>query len=129
MLPETSIRLTDPFEGYTSAFSIYEGAETMVYRARSKGTGAPVIMKVTKNEYPTARELARLRREFAILRELDLPHTPKADSLQEHGRGLALIMVDIGHPTLRTILDRRKLDVEEILTIAISLCDVLSEVH
>lgn len=129
MLVESPIKATSPVEGYSSAVPIHEGTETAVYRARAVDTGASVILKVTKSEYPTARELARLRREFGILRELDLPLTPKAVALKEHGHGLALIMADLGDCTLRQLLDSRRLGVEDTIRIAISLSDVLSEVH
>jgi predicted ATPase/GAF domain-containing protein/tRNA A-37 threonylcarbamoyl transferase component Bud32 len=119
----------NPLEGYVSSLMIHEGAETLVFRARAAETGAPVIIKLTKNEYPTARELARLRREFAILRDIETPRTPRARSLEERGRGVALVMDDLGHGTLRDLLDRGPLDIETTLTIAISLSDVLAEVH
>jgi predicted ATPase/GAF domain-containing protein/tRNA A-37 threonylcarbamoyl transferase component Bud32 len=115
--------------GYVSAVKIHEGSETVVYRARSSATGAPVILKMTKTDYPTARELARLRRELAILRELDLPQIPKAYALEEHGRGLSLVMADIGLATLRDVLDDKPLSVEAAVRVALSIAGVLAEVH
>jgi len=115
--------------GYTSAVKIHEGAETVVYRARAAGTDAPVILKLTKSEYPTARELARLRREFSLLRELDVAEIPEAYALEKQGRGLALVMADLGHPTLREIIDTQTLSIEAALRIAISLSEILAEVH
>jgi predicted ATPase/GAF domain-containing protein/tRNA A-37 threonylcarbamoyl transferase component Bud32 len=129
MLVESPIVATSPVDGFASAVLIQEGTETVVYRARAVDTGASVILKLTKSEYPTAKELARLRREFGILRELDLPVTPKAHALQGHGHGLALIMADLGPCTLHQLLESRRIGVEDTLRIAISLSDVLSEVH
>jgi predicted ATPase/tRNA A-37 threonylcarbamoyl transferase component Bud32 len=129
MSAEVAHREFELFEGYHSVSSIYEGIETLVYRARAQADDAPVILKQTKNEYPSAREVARLRREFVVLRELDLAHTPRALALEERGRGVLLVMADIGHPTLREVLDGRKLDVETALVLAISLSNVLAEVH
>jgi predicted ATPase/GAF domain-containing protein/anti-anti-sigma regulatory factor/tRNA A-37 threonylcarbamoyl transferase component Bud32 len=129
MVAQSTTRLMSPFKGYTSAELLHEGAETAVYRARAEGTGAPLILKVTKSEYPTARELARLRREFSLLRDLDLTQIPKAYALEEHGHGLALVMSDLGHPTLREIMDAQRLPIEAALRVALSLSDVLAEVH
>lgn len=129
MMVDSDIHTASLFKGYTSAEELHEGAETVVYRARTLGTNEPVILKVTKNEYPTAKELGRLRREFSILRELALPDVPKARALEEHGRGLALVMSDLGVLTLRSLLDKRRLSVEDALRIAISLSDVLSAIH
>src|SRR5688572_28951318 len=110
---------TSPFKGYVSVVELHEGAETVVYRGLRADTGAPVILKATKNEYPTAKELARLRRELSILRELDLPQIPKPQGLEEHGRGLALVMDDVGLPTLREVMNEQRLPVETALRIAI----------
>ncbi|HZF50889.1 MAG TPA: AAA family ATPase [Polyangiaceae bacterium] len=129
MVSQSTARAAVSFDGYTSVVQIHEGSETAVYRARAAGTGAPVILKVTKNEYPTWRELARLRREFSIMRELDVERTPKPIGLEEHGRGLMLVMPDLCRRTLREVLDERRLDIETALTIAISVCDVLSAIH
>ncbi|MRG93764.1 AAA family ATPase [Polyangium spumosum] len=119
----------DSFEGFTALTPIYEGAETFVFRARSVADGRRVVLKQTKNEYPTAREVGRLRREFTILRELGEECAPEALALEEHGRGVVLIMADIGHPTLREILEKRRLDIETALTIALSITNALAAVH
>ncbi|HRI71558.1 MAG TPA: serine/threonine-protein kinase PknK, partial [Polyangium sp.] len=121
--------VAEPFDGYTSVTPIYEGAETFVYRARQTDSGTPVVLKRTKNEYPSAREIARLRREFVILREIALENTPRALALEEHKRGLCLVMADIQQPTLREILEKEKLDLETILFIAIGVANLLAAVH
>jgi predicted ATPase/GAF domain-containing protein/ABC-type transporter Mla MlaB component len=120
---------SSPLPGYASAVLVDEGYETTVHRAVRTEDGARVILKVTKSEYPTARELARLRREFGILRALDVPRVPRAVALHEHGRGLALVMSDLGSRTLRSLLEERRLTVGEVLALAVSLSDVLASVH
>ncbi|MDI3281884.1 AAA family ATPase [Polyangium sp. 15x6] len=117
------------FEGFTALTPIYEGAETLVFRGKRIADGARVVLKQTKNEYPTVREVGRLRREFTILRELGVDSAPEAIALEEHGRGVVLIMADLGHPTLREILESRRLDIETSLTIALSISNALAAVH
>lgn len=125
----TGASAVELFDGYTSVTPIYEGAETFVYRARRIEGGNPVILKQTKNEYPSAREIARLRREFMILRETALENTPRALALEEHKRGLCLVMADIEHPTLREILEQGRLDIETILVLAIAIANALAAIH
>jgi predicted ATPase/GAF domain-containing protein/tRNA A-37 threonylcarbamoyl transferase component Bud32 len=116
--------------GYTLAIRAYEGSETVLYRGRREADGAPVAVKVKRNEYPTARELARLRREFAILEDLGgLPGVVRAYSLEKCGRGLALVMEDLGAVSLDDLRKARTLDVEGTLKIAVSLADTLGELH
>ncbi len=116
-------------DGYGSLEPIYEGAETYVFRAKAVATGTPVILKCTKNEYPTQRELGRLRREFLILKQLPLGCGPEPIALEERGRGLVLVMADRGWPTLREVIDAGVLDVQSALELAISFVNVLAVVH
>ncbi|WP_437817483.1 hypothetical protein [Sorangium sp. So ce1078] len=66
---------------------VHQGIETALYRGRRRGDGAPVAVKVTQSDYPTFRQLARLRREHAILVDLSMPGVPRALDLLPHGRG------------------------------------------
>jgi len=116
-------------DGYTSVEPLYEGAETYVYRAKSVATGAPVILKCTKNEYPTAREIGRLRREFLILKQLPAGCAAEPIVIEAHGRGVALVMADRGLPTLREVIDAGALDVQSSLELAISFVNALAVIH
>lgn len=126
-MDETAVTLE--LDGYTDIVEIYKGEETVVCRAKAVDGGEPVIIKMTRDEYPTAKEIARLRREFAILRDLDLPAIPAARELKSNGRGVALVMRDFGFGTLRNLLETRRLSVGEALTLSISAIGVLAEVH
>src|SRR5262245_50713581 len=116
--------------GYTLLTKAYEGSETIVYRSRRTIDGQPVAIKVTKNEYPTARELARLRREFGVLQGLrDIPGVVRAYALERCGRGLALVMEDLGASSLYAVEKAQRLSVEAALQIAISVADILDLLH
>ena len=94
--------------GYTLTARSYEGSETVLYRGRRDADSAPVAVKVTRNEYPTSKELARLRREFAILQDLgDLPGVVHAPALEKCGRGVALVMEDLGASSLHDLQQAR----------------------
>jgi serine/threonine protein kinase len=83
--------------GYILPQKVYEGAETAVYRGHRSADGVPVAVKVTRSDYPTAREMARLRREFGVLQHIhELPGVVKGYALEKYGRGLALVMADLG---------------------------------
>nr|QDA77046.1 protein kinase [Jahnella sp. MSr9139] len=116
--------------GYTLLQRTYEGAETTLYRGRRDADGAAVAVKATRSHFPTARELARLEREFAILQDLrDVPGVVRARALERCGRGLALVMEDLGPTSLRDVLQAGKLDVRTALQIGISLSRTLGSIH
>lgn len=116
--------------GYTLPDLVYEGSETRVYRGHRDRDRAPVAVKLTRSEFPTARELARLRRELAILRDLDVPGVVRAYALEPCGRGLALVMEDPGGCSLHELLGRRaRLDVGSAIRFAIALAGCLDALH
>src|SRR5689334_19600533 len=87
--------------GYIALQRVHDGVETALYRGRRAGDGAAVAIKLTRSDYPTARELSRLRREFGILQDLShLPGIVKPYALENFGRGLALVMEDLGETSL-----------------------------
>jgi predicted ATPase/GAF domain-containing protein/tRNA A-37 threonylcarbamoyl transferase component Bud32 len=116
--------------GYTLTTNAYEGSETTLYRGRRDADGAPVAVKLTRSQFPTAKELLRLRREFAILNDLrDVPGVVRAYALEKHGRSLALVMEDLGPSSLRDVEAARRVDVGAALCIAVSLAGTLAALH
>ena len=116
--------------GYTLPEKTYEGSESVLYRGRRNEDGAPVAVKVTRSEFPTERDLARVRREFAILRDAgEVPGVVRAYAVEKCGRGLALVMEDLGPSSLHTLLMTRTLGVDTALHIAIALAGTLDALH
>ncbi|WP_437821276.1 protein kinase domain-containing protein [Sorangium sp. So ce1078] len=116
--------------GHTLNLLVHQGIETDLYRGCRLEDGAPVAVKITRSDYPTFRQLARLRREHAILRELSLSGVPRALDLLPHGRGLALVLEDLGPTSLADwIASRRRLDAETTLRIAVPLVRTLDALH
>lgn len=117
--------------GYSPDKLVYEGAETAVYRGRRQEDGAPVAIKVTRGDYPTWRHTSRLRREASILKDLgDIEEVPRAIDLVPCGRGLALVMEDLGGASLHDLIAARgRLDPSSALKIAIPLARTLGALH
>ncbi|WP_437893409.1 AAA family ATPase [Sorangium sp. So ce124] len=116
--------------GHTLFERVYEGSESVLYRGRRNEDGAPVAVKMPRSEFPTARDLARLRREFAILRDAgEVAGVVKAHAIEKCGRGLALIMEDLGPSSLHAVLKARRLDVGAALRIGIALSGTLDALH
>jgi serine/threonine protein kinase len=72
-------------EKYTLAERIHEGTATVVHRGRRNDDGANVVLKILKEEYPSTREIARLRHEHAILAELQIAGVVKTYGLENCG--------------------------------------------
>ncbi|WP_437863086.1 protein kinase domain-containing protein [Sorangium sp. So ce363] len=116
--------------GVTLDVLVHQGIETALYRGRRRGDGAPVAVKVTQSDYPTFRQLARLRREHAILRDLSMPGVPRALDLLPHGRGLAFVLEDLGPTSLADLIARRgRLEAKTTLRIVAPLVRTLDTLH
>ncbi len=114
---------------FTLTNLLHEGTETLVYEAQRDQDGLPVVAKVPKSAYPSARELARLQNEYSILRDLKHPHVVKALALEPHQSGLALILERVPARPLSARLRQGRLGIESALKLAHALALVLAAVH
>lgn len=114
--------------GFTVETAIYEGVSSRIYRATRQSDGRPVILKLLKADYPSPREIARLRHEYEVARSLDLPSVIAAYSLEPSGAGLALVLEDFGGRSLAELLSPQ-LELRQVLRIAIALAESLIDIH
>ncbi|WP_437995707.1 AAA family ATPase [Sorangium sp. So ce185] len=114
---------------YTLDEPIHEGRSAILYRGRRSADGVPIVAKVLRSEYPEPREIAKLRHEFAILKQLVLPGVVRAHALEKHHHGVALVLEDTGGRSLAQVIARERLGLETVLRIAVSLADTLGAVH
>src|SRR4051812_24598977 len=106
---------------YTLTEPLHLGGAHILHRGYRNADRAPVTVKLLKSEYPTQREIARLRHEYVISREIDAPGVVKAYALEKVGHGLALILEDFGGRPLDELLRAGGLELGAALEIASSL--------
>lgn len=63
---------------YQITEKIYESLNSLIYRALVKETEQSVILKVLKENYPTASELIRYKQEYTIISSLQSETVIKA---------------------------------------------------
>ncbi|MGK7916349.1 MAG: AAA family ATPase, partial [Prochloraceae cyanobacterium] len=115
--------------GYQIKELIHAGVKTLIYREIRESDRKSVIVKRLKAEYPTLEEITRIRNEYKITENLQLEGIVKSYSLQKHNNVFALILEDFGGESLNKLLDVRKLESLEFLTIAIQLAKTIGELH
>ena len=59
--------------GYTMTSAIYEGSNTLVFRATRNSDNLSVILKTLKRDVASPPQLARLKREYDLAKMLKLP--------------------------------------------------------
>ena len=108
---------------------IYESSASLVYRGITIQDGRAIIVKMLKQDYPSAQELTRYKQEYEIIRSLNLKGVVKAYSQQNYQRTLVILLEDFGGESLeqwmRKRLDFCPMPLSRFLRLAINLTDIL----
>lgn len=108
---------------------LYESENSIVYRGQRQAEPHQVILKVLKEDYPTASELTRYRQEYEITRSLELEGVIKVLGLEPYQRTLAIILEDVEGVSLKTYYQGKAVPLVEFLPLAISITEVLGRIH
>ncbi|MEG4319180.1 MULTISPECIES: AAA family ATPase [unclassified Microcoleus] len=110
--------------------AIYTGTRTLVYRGQRESDNQPVVIKFLANAYPTFSELLQFRNQYASAKNLDIPGIVRPYSLESSGNSYALVMEDGGDISLNdSQFQLKPLTVEDILSLAIQIADILHQLH
>ncbi|MRG92121.1 AAA family ATPase [Polyangium spumosum] len=108
---------------------LHEGPEILVRRARRLSDGASVTLKMPRSEAPDVRQIARIRHEWLITRDLDVPGVARVLGLEKAGASVALVLEHFEGRPLADWLEEGRPDLRATLRIGITLADTLSAVH
>ncbi|MBE9128249.1 MULTISPECIES: ATP-binding sensor histidine kinase [unclassified Coleofasciculus] len=120
--------------GYQIIEQIYESANSLVYLGIREQDKQAVILKVLKEDYPTASELTRYKQEYEIIRNLTIDGVVKAYALEPYQRSLVIILEDFGGQSLKQLMNDsvgaiHELPLAEFLDIAIKIAEILGQIH
>ncbi|MBK8260901.1 MAG: AAA family ATPase [Nannocystis sp.] len=117
-------------EVFTIDEVLHVGAVHSLYRATDRRDGRRVVLKCLDADHRSEGEASRLRREYALLRGLDLRGVVRALELREEGGELRLVLSDFGGETLAAMIEREgRLAPGRGLEIAAQLAEILGQVH
>ncbi|MFA7429781.1 MAG: AAA family ATPase [Rhodospirillaceae bacterium] len=115
--------------GYVLEQRLHRGPSHVVFRGRRSWDSMPVILKCPAAPFPSPELLARLGREYDLLRRLNGHGAPRAISLERGESGIALVVADTGARPLTVLLSHGPMDTGAFLDVAVSICDALAAVH
>ncbi|MEO7084382.1 MAG: protein kinase, partial [Gemmatimonadaceae bacterium] len=116
-------------QGFQVRERLSESKHSVVLRALRDSDGMPVVLKILKNDFPTASELARYRREFEISHSLNLPGVICGYELRRHDKTFLMVFEDFGGMSIANLLRQRKLSTEEFFETATQVATALGRVH
>ncbi len=115
--------------GYVIGEQVYESSSTLIYRGQRQSDQVPVVLKFLKAAYPTLEELAGLRQEYAMPRQINHPHILKPYGLERDGNGLVLILEDFGARSLYDLYRETPMSLEDFFPVAIAIAKALEAIH
>ena len=116
--------------GYHLKEQIYNGSRTLVYRAIREADGKPVVIKLLKNPYPNFNELVQFRNQYTIVKNLNIPGIILVYNLEPYQNSYALVMEDMqGISLSEYMLGENTASLEDILSIAVQISDILGYIH
>src|SRR4028118_1729034 len=130
--------ITNLLLGYHINEQIYVGTRTLVFRSLGWSNGQPVAIKLLRNDFPRFNELVNFRNQYVIAKNLEIPGSVKAYSLETYHNHYALVMEDFGGISLSSYLDRlaeaskeplKGLPISEFLPMAIQIANSLDGLY
>ena len=115
--------------GYTISDVLYEGTDTIVYRAVNSRNKKPVIIKSLKEEVQGSLKAARLSREWETLKSIGVEGVSKLSEATVNPSLPLLVMEDFGGISLSAYIRTTTIELRQFLVIAIKVADILSRLH
>lgn len=115
--------------GFITSAEIFESQQTRVVRAIREADGLPVILKVLKDVRPPVERIARFKREFEIVKALDLPGVVRAYDFFRAETHWIFVQEDFGGESLARLGLAGRIPPGELLSIACTLADHLAAIH
>ncbi len=108
---------------------IYESVNSTIYRGIKNEDNKPVILKILKQDYPTAAELNRYQQEYEITNSLNSEGIIKTYGIEKYQNTLIIILEDFGGNSLKKLTTDYSFIFEDFLHFAIQITESLGNIH
>ncbi|MEM6454694.1 MAG: AAA family ATPase [Acidobacteriota bacterium] len=115
--------------GFDVTETLAEKRKTIVVRAVRQRDGRRVVLKTTRDPYPSPRDLARFKMAYELSRRFDHPSLVACLDLMPLRKAFVLVMEDFGGRDLAATLADGPLAIDVFLDCAIQLVSALDHVH
>ena len=116
------------FPGFQLSQLIHQSQHSEVYRGYRLNDHAQVVVKKLAGEHPSIEAIVKFRREYEIVKKLDLDRVIKVHQLDKLS-GLPVIVMEDGGESLDRCLGDQALDLYSALDISLKLTETIGEIH
>jgi predicted ATPase/C4-dicarboxylate-specific signal transduction histidine kinase len=114
---------------YHSHQTIYKSERVTVSRAISESDGKSVILKSQTSEFPSQRDITRIKYEYELSKKFSPKGMVPILGLEKQGNGFTLVMEDVGGIPLLDYWNSKSKSISHFLELAISITKNLSNLH
>jgi serine/threonine protein kinase len=119
----------DKIPGYLLLEKISETRNSIVYRGQKENEKQTVIIKILKAFLPSPSDTARFKREYNLVKALDMEGIVKVLDLVPCNSSYAIIQEDFSGISLKALLKSSPPDLAFFLRISIKLAEILGILH
>ena len=116
-------------KGYSIAGQFYQSTTALIYRGMRDSDRMPVVVKVLDIEFPSPIQLARVRHEYDLIKEIAHQGVIKVHALEKINNSMAIVMEDFGGEALKSLILENKNSIGSKLKIARQVCEILGDIH
>ncbi|MEM7184666.1 MAG: serine/threonine-protein kinase PknK, partial [Spirochaetota bacterium] len=114
--------------GYEIDTELHSGRRGRTYRAIKSDGNEKVILK-TLVEYPSARDVARIKKEYEVLKGIRSPGIVEILAMEIYNESPILVMKDTNGTSLAKLFKEKHFTLQEKLEIAIQLSEAIENIH
>lgn len=111
---------------------LYNGKQSVIYRAYDRLLGKTVILKLLKEEYPSLTQIANFKHEFELTKDLHSKWPDKIIGVYEilpYQNTFVITLEDFNAISLQIYLNNEPLDLRNFLEVAIKIVEALEAIH
>lgn len=115
--------------GYHSLTLLYEGSKSVIIRAKRDADNLPVIIKQVSHSTPINDSISRLRHEYYLLRDLNIPGVIRPLAQQQNEQLLFTVFHDPGGNRLRHFIRNEAASWHSLLPLMHQLSELVGRIH
>lgn len=109
--------------------TIHQTRSSIVYRGQRDGDTHTAIIKFMRAKFPSSYEISRFKKEYDIIKSLDMAGVVKTHELIDYDTGIALVLEDFDAISLRDVLQKKPMALDLFLTMAMQITEILGMLH
>lgn len=107
---------------------VNEKSDSFIYQAYDSTHEKKCLIKVLKSDYPSISQIENIKSEYSLIQSINSKYVTKATDLVQVENSYLIVFEAVEGGSLSDYIQKES-DMKKILTVAINLTDMLSDIH